>query len=63
MKWQKSFYRDGYQYLEILRQTGPECFDLVGHTAKPHGLYLHEFTLPEAEHWRRGPEQVTRIEC
>jgi hypothetical protein len=59
---QKSFYRNDDQYLETLRQTGPQSFDLVGHTAKPHGLYLRELTLPEALRWVSGPEQVTRIE-
>ena len=62
MTCQKSFYRNDYQYLETLRQTGPESFDLVGHTAKPYGLYLHELTLLEARHWMSDPEQVTRIE-
>ena len=62
MTLQKSFYRNDYQYLETLRQTGSESFDLVGHTAKPYGLYLRELTLLEAQHWRSGPEQVTRIE-
>jgi hypothetical protein len=59
---QKSFYRHGYQYLERLRQTGPQSFDLVGHTAEPGGLYMHELTPPEAQRWISGPEQVTRIE-
>ncbi len=59
---QKSFYRNGYQYLERLRQTGLQSFDLVGHTAEPGGLYMHELTLPEVRHWINGPEQVTRIE-
>jgi hypothetical protein len=62
MTWQKSFYRNEYQYVETLRQTGPESFDLVGHTAKPYGLYLRELTSLEAQDWKNGPEQVTRIE-
>lgn len=63
MTLQKFFYRNDYQYLERLRQIGPQSFEVIGHTAEPHaGPYIHELTLPEALRWVSGPEQVTRIE-
>jgi hypothetical protein len=60
---QKFYYRNSYQYLERLRQTGPQSFDLVRHTADLRaGPYIHELTLPEVLRWVNGPEEVTRIE-
>jgi hypothetical protein len=64
---QKILRRNGYDYLERLRQTGPQAqsFELIRHTADPDaGPYPHEFltTLPEVLAWVNGPEQVTSFE-
>lgn len=63
MTLQKFFYRNEFQYLERLRQTGPHSFELIGHTAEPYaGPYVRDLTRSEALRWQNGPEEVTRIE-
>ena len=63
MTLQKYYYQNDYQYLERLRQTGPQTFELIRHTADPRARwYPHEITVPEALSWVNGREQVTRIE-
>ena len=44
-------------------QTGPESFELVGHTAEPYGgPYARDLTLWELLRWATAcPEQVTLI--
>lgn len=61
--FQKCYDRDGYQYLERLRLTGPQTAERHRHTADPHArAYNFDLTFPEMERWLNGPEQVTRIE-
>ena len=57
------FDRSGYQWLEKVRQTGPESFELVGHTSEPYGgPYARDLTLRELLQWATTcPEQVTLI--
>lgn len=56
----KVFERNGYPYLEKVRQTSPESFELVRHTAEPNGVYLRDLTLWEFLQWaNERPEQVT----
>jgi hypothetical protein len=58
----KVFERNGYPYLEKVRQTGPESFELVRHTAEPNGVYLRNLTLWELLRWATEcSEQVTLI--
>jgi hypothetical protein len=59
----KVFERDGHQYLEKVWQTGPETFELVGHTGKPDGdPYARDLTLWELLGWATAcPKEVTLI--
>jgi hypothetical protein len=51
---------NGYQFLEWVWQTGPECFELVRHTLEPYGVFLRDLTLWEFTQWANEcPEQVT----
>jgi len=57
------FECDDHQHQEIVSQTGPDRFELVGHTAKPYGgPYARDLTLWELMQWATArPEQVTLI--
>jgi hypothetical protein len=54
------FKRNDYEDLEYVRQTGPDCFELVRHTLEPCGVFLRDLTLWEFMQWANEcPEQVT----
>jgi hypothetical protein len=57
------FECDGHQHQEIVSQTCPNRFELVGHTAKPYGgPYARDLTLWELMQWATArPGQVTLI--
>jgi hypothetical protein len=56
------FKRNDLEYLEYVRQTGPDCFELVRHTLEPYGAYLRDLTSDQFQQWKAEcPEKVTLI--